>query len=56
MNESRGDDKYIPALSYDPQAPLYDLAVRATVSELAFKKSLIAQADVRSGHRVLDVR
>lgn len=55
MNKSTRDEKYIPALGYDLLTPLYDLVVRLTVRETAFKGSLVAQANVQSGQRVLDV-
>jgi ubiquinone/menaquinone biosynthesis C-methylase UbiE len=47
--------RYIPALSYAWLTRWYDLAVRWTTRERAFRAGLIAQADIRPAHRVLDV-
>jgi ubiquinone/menaquinone biosynthesis C-methylase UbiE len=47
--------RYIPALAYDWLTPAYDTLVRLTMPERAFKRRLIAQADVRPGHAVLDL-
>jgi ubiquinone/menaquinone biosynthesis C-methylase UbiE len=48
-------DSYLPALSFDALTPLYDVLVRLTMPETAFKRRLVAQARIRSGHRVLDL-
>ncbi len=48
-------DKYIPALSFDRLTPLYDLVVRWTTNETAFKKALVNQMNLRSNARVLDL-
>lgn len=47
--------RYIPALSYAWLTRWYDLAVRWTTRERAFRAGLLAQADIRPAHRVLDV-
>ncbi len=44
-----------PALAYDWLTPFYDPVVRWTTRERTFKSSLLAQAGIGSGHRVLDV-
>jgi ubiquinone/menaquinone biosynthesis C-methylase UbiE len=46
---------FIPALGHDLLTPLYDPALRWLMREERFKRRLIGQADVRGGHRVLDV-
>jgi ubiquinone/menaquinone biosynthesis C-methylase UbiE len=48
-------DSYIPALSHDWLTPLYDRLIGWTMPEATFKRHLIKQADIKSGHRVLDV-
>src|SRR5215210_2922488 len=48
-------DSYIPALSHDWLTPLYDQLIGWTMPEASFKRHLIKQADIKSGHRVLDV-
>jgi ubiquinone/menaquinone biosynthesis C-methylase UbiE len=52
---SKPRKEYIPALSYDSLTPMYDLAIRLTMPESKFKRRLIEQADIREGHRVLDI-
>ena len=47
--------RYIPALSYAWLTRWYDLAVRWTTRERAFRAGLIAQAGIGPAHRVLDV-
>lgn len=44
-----------PALAYDWLTPFYDPVVRWTTRERTFKSRLLAQANIRAGHRVLDV-
>jgi ubiquinone/menaquinone biosynthesis C-methylase UbiE len=44
-----------PALAYGWLTPFYDPVVRWTTRERAFKSRLLAQANIRAGHRVLDV-
>ena len=46
---------YIPALGHDLLTPLYDPLLRWVMREARFKRRLLEQAGVRSGHRVLDV-
>jgi ubiquinone/menaquinone biosynthesis C-methylase UbiE len=48
-------DVYIPALSYDWLTPLYDLFIRWTMPESAFKRHLVEQARISQGHRILDL-
>jgi ubiquinone/menaquinone biosynthesis C-methylase UbiE len=48
-------DTYVPALSYDWLTPLYDSLIRWTMPETSFKLRLIKQAQLKSGHRVLDL-
>lgn len=48
-------EKYIPALSYDWLTRIYDPLVRLTTREIAFKRTLIEQADIQAGQRVLDL-
>lgn len=47
--------RYIPALDYDWLTPAYDALIRLTMPERAFKRRLVAQADVRAGQAVLDL-
>lgn len=47
--------RYVPALSHAWLTRWYDLAVRWTTRERAFRTGLLAQADIRPAHRVLDV-
>ncbi|MBL9188373.1 MAG: class I SAM-dependent methyltransferase [Opitutaceae bacterium] len=44
-----------PALAYGWLTGFYDPVVRWTTRERTFKSHLLAQADIRAGHRVLDV-
>lgn len=48
-------DRYIPALGHAWLTNLYDPVLRATMREATFKSRLIAQAELRPGHRVLDI-
>jgi len=48
-------DSYIPALSHDWLTPLYDSLIRWTMPESTFKRRLIEQTRIKSGHRVLDL-
>ena len=52
MEES---DRYIPLLRYGWLTPLYDPLLRRLMPELALKRRLIDQAQIASGHRVLDL-
>ena len=47
--------KYIPALSFKVLTPLYDTFFKLTMQEEGFKRRLIEQAQIRPGHRVLDL-
>ena len=48
-------DKYIPAFGHDALTPLYDVAMKWLMPEDRFKRDLIRQAEIRPGHRVLDL-
>ena len=48
-------ERYIPALGYRWLTPAYDFVVAHTTREEAFKQRLLSQADIRDGHRVLDL-
>jgi SAM-dependent methyltransferase len=48
-------EHYVPALGFHFLTPLYDPLVALTTRERAFKRLLMAQANVRRTHRVLDV-
>ncbi len=48
-------DRYIPALGHAWLTGLYDPVLRITMREATFKSRLVAQADLRPGHRVLDI-
>ena len=49
------DASYIPALRFRGLTRFYDRLLGATLKEDKFKALLIRQADIRPGHRVLDV-
>lgn len=46
---------YIPALSHDWLTPFYDTLIRWTMPESRFKRQLIAEARIKSDHRILDL-
>ena len=48
-------ENYIPALSYDRLTPFYDPLLRWGMREETFKRTLIRQAEIRPGMRVLDL-
>jgi len=48
-------DSYIPLLRYGWLTPLYDPLLRWLMPEFALKRHLIAQAQIKNGHRVLDL-
>ena len=48
-------NSYIPALRYHLLTRLYDPLVRITTRENVFKQALVRQAQIQSGHRVLDL-
>jgi ubiquinone/menaquinone biosynthesis C-methylase UbiE len=47
--------QYIPALKYHWLTHIYDPLIRWTLRESVFKQELIKQADIKNGHRVLDL-
>lgn len=47
--------EFLPALRFRRLTPLYDPLVRWTTRESTFKRALARQADLRPGHRVLDL-
>lgn len=49
------EKRYVPALGYDWLTNLYDPVVALTTREHTFKQRLIRQANIRGGHRVLDL-
>jgi ubiquinone/menaquinone biosynthesis C-methylase UbiE len=49
------NENYIPALSFDWLTPFYDTVMRLTTREKVFKKALVAQAEIKANHRVLDL-
>ena len=53
MDKNR--NKYIPALKYDWLTPVYDLLLKWTMGEFAFKRQLVRQAGIEKGNRVLDL-
>jgi ubiquinone/menaquinone biosynthesis C-methylase UbiE len=52
---SNSHESYVHALRYDWLTSLYDPLVRWTCRETAFKRTLILQAKIAPGHRVLDL-
>ena len=48
-------EKYIPAFGHDWLTPLYDPFLRWGMREDVFKRALVQQAQIRPGHRVLDL-
>lgn len=46
---------FIPALRYDFLTPLFDPAMRWIMREERFKRPLLIQAQLRPGHKVLDL-
>lgn len=48
-------DEFVPALRFRWLTPHYDKVVAVTTRERTFKNALIAQADLESGNRVLDL-
>lgn len=51
----RSNEEYIPALGIRALTPFYDLIQRWVVRDTRFKSRLIEQAEIRAGHRVLDL-
>ena len=47
--------EFIPALGYHGLTPLYDLALRVTMGDPAFKETLLGHAALAPGMRVLDL-
>ena len=54
-SEAMKNEKYIPALSFDRLTPFYDTVVRLTTREYTFKKALVEQSQIKTGHRALDL-
>lgn len=52
---SKNETNYVPALGYSVLTAFYDPVVAITTRERVVKELLISQADIRSGHVVLDV-
>jgi ubiquinone/menaquinone biosynthesis C-methylase UbiE len=48
-------DTYVPALRFRALTPFYDRLISVSLKEDRFRRLLLAQADVRPGHRVLDL-
>lgn len=46
---------YVPVLGYDWLTGLYDPIVTLATRERTFKQRLLQRADIREGHRVLDL-
>jgi tRNA (cmo5U34)-methyltransferase len=46
---------YVPALRFRPLTSFYDVALHYTLREDTFKGRLVKQANIREGHRVLDL-
>lgn len=55
MKRNLNHGRFIPALRFDWLTPLYDPLVRLTLRESSFKRKLVEQARIESGHRVLDL-
>ncbi len=55
MSTERRESSYVPPLRFHALTSLYDATVRATTREVRWRPQLVAQADVRAGHRVLDL-
>jgi SAM-dependent methyltransferase len=51
----KSEGRYVPALRFRFLTRLYDPAVRVTTRESEFKRRLLDQAGIVSGHRVLDL-
>lgn len=49
------NQRYIPALAYQPLTAVYDPVVRLTTRESVFKPALLHQADLQPGDQVLDL-
>lgn len=49
------ESRYVPALGFRWLTPAYDVVVRTTTREKAFKSALIDQANFKPGHEVLDL-
>ncbi len=55
MSAPVGDSSYVPALGLDGLTRFYDPLIRLTLREDEFKRSLVAQLELRPGHDVLDL-
>lgn len=51
----KNSTRFVPALGRAWLTPYYDLVVRSTTRERRFKRALIEQAALETGHRVLDL-
>jgi ubiquinone/menaquinone biosynthesis C-methylase UbiE len=49
------NEEYIPALSFRFLTPFYDFIQKYIVRDVRYKTMLIQQADIKPGHRVLDL-
>ena len=54
FNMKPKEDNYIPALRFQWLTGIFDLVIRFTMPERAFRTALIAQASITSGERILD--
>jgi ubiquinone/menaquinone biosynthesis C-methylase UbiE len=54
-NPDPSKGKYIPALSFNWLTSSFDLVMRVTMRELAFKTRMIKEAGIQDGQRVLDI-
>ncbi len=52
---TKNRDEYIPALKYRLLTSLYDPLLYWVLRESKFKRCLVEQAGIESGHRVLDL-
>jgi len=55
MNLVKAEEKYISALHFDWLTRFYDPIMQWTLREQTFKRLLIQQANIKVGHRVLDL-
>ena len=52
---TKPEKDFVPGLGYHWLTRFYDPVIRAGLRELTFKRALIEQAGIESGHRVLDL-
>ncbi len=55
MNLVKAEEKYISVLHFDWLTRFYDPIMQWTMREQTFKRQLIQQANIKVGHRVLDL-